>query len=310
MPRASYVLRIKPGMVDKVPEALRAEELFIGWGDVPELLDPTWTGDDYARALSHHYYTDAPSMRQARSAARNTWHFIRDMRIGDIALVPHNKHFYVAEVLGPPTHRADFHGFSGFSRRARWLNDQRPFVKDELPEIKAALLDRPTIYPLNLKLRPAVAQFIDGLLPKATITEDIKILNERLDLSVTTRKALIDARVGQGRFRDELLSAWDHACAVTGCDVLSAVRASHAVPWRDSTDSERLDPSNGLPLLANLDALFDAGLIAFADSGEMLVSPQLPREHYGALGIPARLRRVPTPNQVVFLRRHRLNFKQ
>src|ERR1700688_2426247 len=45
--------------------------------------------------------------------------------------------------------------------------------------------------------------------------------------------------------------------------------------WCNSTDDERLNPNNGLPLVANLDALFDSGLISFDRNGEMLVSPAL-----------------------------------
>ena len=41
------------------------------------------------------------------------------------------------------------------------------------------------------------------------------------------------------------------------------------------TDAERLDPANGFPLAVHLDALFDQGLITFADDGSMLLSPQL-----------------------------------
>jgi len=47
-------------------------------------------------------------------------------------------------------------------------------------------------------------------------------------------------------------------------------RVAHQ-PWRESTDEKRLDPTKGLPLVASLDALFDAGLISFEDSGRMLV---------------------------------------
>jgi hypothetical protein len=45
-----------------------------------------------------------------------------------------------------------------------------------------------------------------------------------------------------------------------------------------ATNEERLDPGNGLPLVATLDALFEAGLITFASDGAMLVSERLPGE--------------------------------
>lgn len=93
----------------------------------------------------------------------------------------------------------------------------------------------------------------------------------------TTTRTLIAARVGQGKFRKDVLKLWEHRCAVTGSEVLDAIRASHIKPWNKSTNRERLDPQNGLPLVANLDALFDAGLITFDNSGTIRISPKLPK---------------------------------
>jgi hypothetical protein len=95
---------------------------------------------------------------------------------------------------------------------------------------------------------------------------------QRADISSTERSRLISARLGQGRFREEVLARWGNACAVTGCSTLAAIRASHCKPWRSSSHRERLDAANGLPLVATLDALFDTGLITFEDDGRLLVS--------------------------------------
>lgn len=62
---------------------------------------------------------------------------------------------------------------------------------------------------------------------------------------------------------------------MTGASTFTAIRASHIKPWRVSSSSERLDPLNGIPLLATLDSLFDAGLISFNDNGSILLSPEL-----------------------------------
>lgn len=67
-----------------------------------------------------------------------------------------------------------------------------------------------------------------------------------------------------------------NSCAVSGSTVLDAIRASHNKPWRNANDNERLDPFNGLPLIASFDALFDVGLIAFDENGCLLVSSRLP----------------------------------
>ena len=58
----------------------------------------------------------------------------------------------------------------------------------------------------------------------------------------------------------QVLKIWGNRCCVTGSTTLDAIRASHIKPWRRSSNQERLDPYNGLPLVATLDALFDAGM--------------------------------------------------
>jgi hypothetical protein len=124
-------------------------------------------------------------------------------------------------------------------------------------------------------------------------------------LPSTTRTALIEARLGEGRYRRQLLETWKGMCAVTGCTLQAALRASHSKPWRARDDAERLDPDNGLLLVATLDALFDAGLIAFADDGTMLVSHAVSAAEREMLGLPAALRRAPTRKQARYLQHHR-----
>lgn len=69
------------------------------------------------------------------------------------------------------------------------------------------------------------------------------------------------------------MNYWGGACAVTGCTLKEALRASHAKPWKDCTsDAERLNVYNGFLLTANLDALFDKGYISFTDDGLIMLS--------------------------------------
>ncbi|MBH0179754.1 MAG: hypothetical protein HP491_18305 [Nitrospira sp.] len=112
---------------------------------------------------------------------------------------------------------------------------------------------------------------------QSSLREDIADLEKR-DITATTREALSNARIGQGKFRSEVLALWGNRCCVTGSKTTQAIKASHIKPWKVATDEERLDPYNGLPLVANLDALFEAGLISFTSAGELIVSKQLPDE--------------------------------
>lgn len=128
---------------------------------------------------------------------------------------------------------------------------------------------------------------------------------ERQTLRKTSRKSVREVRVGQPDFRRDLLKRWK-SCAVTGCTVEAALRASHMKPWAVSTSQERLDPFNGLLLTANLDALFDAGLISFDGDGRILISSGIKQTDYPLLGISAemRLRKINTAHEP-YLEYHR-----
>jgi predicted restriction endonuclease len=121
----------------------------------------------------------------------------------------------------------------------------------------------------------------------------------------TTRQALIDARLGQGRFRAGVVKRWGNKCAVTTCGMPEMLRASHIKPWSGCTNRERLDPLNGLLLVAHIDALFDSGLISFEDDGSMLVSDRVAREERRRFQLPASLRLKLTKAEKKFLVYHR-----
>lgn len=127
------------------------------------------------------------------------------------------------------------------------------------------------------------------------------------DLSTEARRAII-ARIGQGSFRKALLKLHG-GCSVTGVSTTAVLRAAHIHRWADCADTPaaRLDPDNGLLLTANLDALFEVGLIAFSDEGDILISPQLDADAQQALGVHTGLRLAlrPSAAQIVYLSRHR-----
>ena len=94
----------------------------------------------------------------------------------------------------------------------------------------------------------------------------------------TTRQMLIDARVGQGKYREDLIAKWG-SCAVTGVEDTKLLIASHVLPWRLADNSQRLDPDNGLLLSPSYDRAFDQGRISFDDSGGIMMD----REHENSL---------------------------
>ena len=117
---------------------------------------------------------------------------------------------------------------------------------------------------------------------------------------------MIRARVGQGRYRDELLERWGGTCAVTGSATIDAIVASHIKPWRLCSNIERVDAANGLPLVGTLDRLFDYGLISFDETGRILLSPRIPLDEYPRLNLSTYLRlRMLLPETMEYLAFHR-----
>lgn len=140
---------------------------------------------------------------------------------------------------------------------------------------------------------------------KSNMMIDVAEIEADKSIDETTRLALIEARLGQGQFRRKLEKRWDDGCAVINCKLRPLLRASHIKPWRDATNSERLDPANGLLLSAHLDALFDAGLISFRDDGKMLLSKYIPPRDAASLQIPSALRQRLTQAEKKYIGFHR-----
>ena len=95
----------------------------------------------------------------------------------------------------------------------------------------------------------------------------------------TEREVVAKARIGQGKFRADLVANWrkGEVCALTGLTVPEMLTASHIKPWRESSNEERLDPMNGLLLATHADKLFDRYLMSFEESRAGFTSVLHPR---------------------------------
>ena len=74
----------------------------------------------------------------------------------------------------------------------------------------------------------------------------------------------IAARQGQHRFRNALMTAYENACALTGCSVPEVLEAAHIVPYGGKHTNH---VQNGLLLRADIHTLFDMDLIGIDPSG-------------------------------------------
>lgn len=130
---------------------------------------------------------------------------------------------------------------------------------------------------------------------------------EQMITGPTFREQIIRARRGQGVFRANVLLRED-VCRVTRVDEPRHLKASHIKPWRDASDSERLDGSNGLLLSPHIDHLFDQGYITFSASQQVILVPEVRAKLLDAWGIDASVRVGEfTPEQNAYLDYHRAN---
>ena len=123
-----------------MPEALASGELIIGWAEADGLLDPALTWEAFREIARRAYHADNPNLRKAGAAAGHLWRFIREMKPGDLVVVPHSSEFFVAEVSAPATYdRTKVGDDTAYRRGARWLNGAKPISRQLA---KSALLSR------------------------------------------------------------------------------------------------------------------------------------------------------------------------
>lgn len=155
---------------------------------------------------------------------------------------------------------------------ANALSAQRAPAEINLPVGAAACLEAPDIPTLHQLVRRAFQ------LSRTLPDEPLRAFERQTRSLPKTTEAerLVTQRIGQDIFREALIDYWGGCCAVTGVALTPVLRASHMKPWSEcESDAERLNVFNGLLLVANLDALFDYGLISFKDTGAVLISPRV-----------------------------------
>ncbi len=159
---------------------------------------------------------------------------------------------------------------------------------------------------ISISKMPGYRTYQNGNVEDSALIADIKQIESRKTTDSTTKQALVNARIGQGKFGSDVRTFWNYCCSVTGASTTAALEASHIKRWVDSSDNERLDPNNGLLLTANLHKLFDAGLVSFDDSGIMLVSSKLSPSECEIFGVVGKtLSKTPSVGTTKYLLHHR-----
>ena len=100
---------------------------------------------------------------------------------------------------------------------------------------------------------------------------DLEQVQENRELDSQTKRLLINARLGRGKFEKEVATHY-HECPVTGISLGYAVSVCHIKPWRACSIEEQMNPANGILLANHIRGLFEGGMISFDSNGLMQIS--------------------------------------
>lgn len=113
---------------------------------------------------------------------------------------------------------------------------------------------------------------------------DIEKAIKESSINEKKKQTLINARVGQGEYRNKLLEDCPF-CPFTKVNDERMLIASHIKPWAKSDDKEKTDPKNGFMFTPTYDKLFDRGFITFDEDKTLIVSPWISPMNQKRLGI-------------------------
>lgn len=259
-------------------------------------------GESYERSRDGGYLW-APLVDKS-GHKKNHWESLSQVAKGDLVLSSKDRKIVALSVVKsdayispqPDPKDAKLWGYEGRRIDVAYVDLKTPIKVDDLIDIFKSVED-PTgpldinykgklgyLYPINPRIAHLILERIDN-----AVDVDIAIEAGRDSILagpiITSAEKLQSIRIGQNKFRTQVMRKFGGRCAVTGVNISDLLVASHIKPWRVCNDFERLDPSNGLLLEAGIDKLFDKGYISFGDKGELLMSSALGESNITALSL-------------------------
>lgn len=104
--------------------------------------------------------------------------------------------------------------------------------------------------------------------------QDTTLLDEEFTKIPIGKEKSITAkqRINHNFFRKAIMASYNDTCCITGINIPTLVIASHIKPWKNSTETEKTNPSNGLCLNSLHDKAFDQGFITIKPDYTIIIS--------------------------------------
>jgi predicted Mrr-cat superfamily restriction endonuclease len=170
---------------DALPKALESNDVVIGWSKAGELHDSDLDWNEFREIVHQEYHSDESNYRKAGQSAGSLWRFTREMKEGDLVVVPDGTEFYVAEVTDNARYEPErVEEDTAHRRSVNWLNDSEPIPRGIA---RAALQSR-------MKARQTCVEATD------LITE----IQDALEAAQTDGEASFDSDLRQKLVQDTL----------------------------------------------------------------------------------------------------------
>lgn len=165
-------------------------------------------------------------------------------------------------------------------------------------------------YPsLTMKvLKERLGELNDDDLEELHSSSEIKDKTTNISMNENDGKDVfrkIKTRQGQYKLRKLLIHNYQSKCALCNISHPTLLITSHIKPWSESSNTERVDPCNGILLCRIHDALFDNGFISFDENYRILFSSEIDFEKQGIskeIVFRKPIQSLPSPD---FLKYHR-----
>ena len=230
MNKQAFIIRCAPGGISRVEELLTANQIVIGWSETRnDLFNINLNWDEFKgiirKAYHPHYEDNVYSLGQA---AGYLWRFIREMQVGDYAVVPIPRAFYVAEIIEEVEFIEDkIEDDTAIRRKVKWLHNQEPVSRNYC---RAGLVSRlkyqgTCVDATDLidDLETAMANSVKGKLPNFKHQ-----LNESLKTEVVNLLGSKEAYLDDVKF-EKLVSKLMIALGATTAEIPSKTRYPNSI---------------------------------------------------------------------------------
>lgn len=133
MKKQAFIIRCAPNKISRVDDVLKEQQIVIGWSKTKDLLFAPETEREKFKEIIKSIYPELYENNNFSlgQATGYLWRFLKEMEIGDYALVPISKAFYIGEITSAPIFDAEkIEEDTAIRRNVNWLNNGKPIQRD------------------------------------------------------------------------------------------------------------------------------------------------------------------------------------